>query len=625
MISAADIAAALDRPRRNGDGFMASCPAHDDTHPSLAIRDGEHGPVVYCHAGCSQNDVLDALADRGVDLRQPKGNGDDRAPFNVAALAVAKQLKLSELAQWHLQDVELDSGRTAVGFEYRDRAGNVTGLKYRRALSGARGFFWRKGSRPTLYGLWRTDEMRALDNRLVICEGETDTLTLWQHEFFALGLPGASMWREQWLAELPPNDPIFVIVEPDRGGEAVESWLAKSELRHRARLVRMPAKHKDPSALYVADPDHFTDRFEELILAAEPAVKPRKSRLRHAADIVANPIPAAWLLRPYLEQMVLALLYGELGSLKSFVTLDMLLAIAAGKSWGGAMFPVKPQPAIYVSAEGRGLEKRLRAWSLHHGVDLKRLPFYAIEHALDLSTAEHLDDLVADIATLEIVPAIIGIDTLSRNKGPLDENASADMSTFLGLLDAKLRQPFKCSVLLVHHVGHSAKDRGRGSYTLMADTDANYLVERPDPKELTIKITTGRLKDSESPAPLFLKARIVELGTEDEDGEPETSLVLLPTDERPSEAKRRPSGKQQMALLKLLEDQYVDGQVVWTTTEIRTLAKEQLGMVKSSAKSAQLGLSNGGFLKATVGGMVLTDPPAQDCRVRNVDPAKTNT
>ena len=62
----------------------------------------------------------------------------------------------------------------------------------------------------------------------------------------------------------------------------------------------------------------------------ELGAMPRKSRLRQAAEIVAEPIPAAWLLRPYLEQMVLALLYGELGTLKSFVTLDMLLSIAAG-------------------------------------------------------------------------------------------------------------------------------------------------------------------------------------------------------------------------------------------------------------------------------------------------------
>lgn len=598
---------------------MARCPAHDDGEASLSIADGELGLVVYCHAGCSQEAVLDELSTRGVELRRAKPNGRsskdiaESEVFSVAALAGAKKLSAEKIRAWYVQDVKVKS-LAAVGFEYRDRNDIVTGMKNRRSLydglARKRGFSWRKGSKPSLYGLWRIGEMRALDKRIVICEGETDALTLWQHDFFALGLPGANMWRESWLVELPGNGPVYVIIEPDQGGTAVEARLAKSALRHRARLVRMPKEHKDPSALYLADVGRFRDRFEELLAAAVPwSEKPaHKSRLRQAADIVASPLPAAWLLRPYLEQMVLALLFGELGTLKTFVTLDMLLSIAAGRSWGGSTFVVKPQPVVYVSAEGRGLEKRLRAWARYHTVDLSKLPFYAIEHPLDLSNEAGLDALVADITALDIVPAIVCIDTLSRNKGPLDENVAADMSTFLGLLDRKLRQLYKCSVLIVHHVGHSAKERGRGSYTLMSDTDANYLVERPDPKELTIRLTTGRLKDSESPAPLFLKARVVELGTEDEDGEPETSLVLLPTDEWPAEVRRGPTGKQQTALLKRLEDQHRAGITSWTTTEIRRIAGTR--MEKSSAKSAQIGLVTRGFLKEIADGRLqLNDPP----------------
>jgi AAA domain len=615
VTTAAEIASVLERSRKSGRGFTASCPAHDDSVPSLSIADGEVGPVVHCHAGCEQSAVLDALAAHGIDLRKPRANGHDRKDFGVAALAAAKRLEPHLLRDWNVRDEALGNGSTAVAFEYRDAADKITGVKFRRSLDGNRGFFWQKGSKPGLYGLWRLADMRALDNRLVICEGETDTLTLWQRDFSALGLPGASMWREEWLAKLPESDPIYVIIEPDRGGVAVKDWLGKSDLRHRARMVQMPVEHKDPSALYLADPNHFVDRFEALLEAAKPWDEQSPSepriRLRQAAEIVAEPIPAAWLLRPYLEQMVLALLYGELGTLKSFVTLDMLLSIAAGKPWGGSPYRSKPQPVVYVSAEGRGLEKRLRAWALHHGVDLARIPFYAIEHALDLSKPDNLLELVEAIEALKIVPALVGIDTLSRNKGALDENVNSDMAAFLGLLDSNLRQRFKCSVLLVHHVGHGAKDRSRGAYSLMADTDANYLIERPDAQELTIRITTGRLKDSESPTPLYLKAHIINLGTEDADGQPETSLVLLPTDERPAEARKQPTGKQQLALLRLLEQEYAEGRTTWTTTDVRRLAKERLNMRASSAKSAQVGLGASGFLKATIGGVTLTDPPVK--------------
>lgn len=612
MTNAADIAAVLERAKQTSAGFIACCPAHDDREPSLSIADGDKGPVVHCHAGCEQGSVLDALAGLGVELRRPKSNGngyyaEPAAPLTVATFAHGKLLSAAKLREWGVYDVE----GGGIGYEYRNRAGAVTGMKFRRTLGGEqRGFRWRKDSAPSLYGLWRLEDLRALDGRTIICEGESDTLTLWQNDFCALGLPGASMWQESWVSELPAHGPVYFVIEPDKGGQAVLAAIAKSVLADRARLIRMEATHKDPSALYLADPDAFKDRFESLIEAAVPFKEPRKSRFRHAADIAANPIPVSWLLRPYLEQMVLALLYGELGSMKSFVTLDMLLAIASGRPWGGSEISVKKQPVAFVSAEGRGLYKRLRAWSIHHGVDLKNTQFYALERAIDLSTPEKIIDLANDIAALGITPAIIGIDTLSKNKGPLDENDTSEMAFFLSMLDLHLRQRFGCSVLLVHHVGHGNKDRGRGSYTLMADTDANYRIERPDPAELTIKITTGRLKDSESPAPIFLKAHIVDLGTQDEDGQNETSLVLLPTDERTVDKRMLPNGKQQRALLTLLERQHENNEAsTWDQATIRQLARDRCGMGKSSAHAAVDALIDHGWLRLTVGGVVLADPP----------------
>ena len=46
---------------------MARCPAHEDTNPSLSIRLDDSGKVlVHCHAGCQQQNVIDALRGRGL-------------------------------------------------------------------------------------------------------------------------------------------------------------------------------------------------------------------------------------------------------------------------------------------------------------------------------------------------------------------------------------------------------------------------------------------------------------------------------------------------------------------------------------------------------------------------------
>lgn len=65
MINAQSISDALGG-KRSGDGFIAPCPAHDDHRPSLSITDGDHGSLVHCHAGCSQEAVIFALNELGL-------------------------------------------------------------------------------------------------------------------------------------------------------------------------------------------------------------------------------------------------------------------------------------------------------------------------------------------------------------------------------------------------------------------------------------------------------------------------------------------------------------------------------------------------------------------------------
>ncbi len=52
---------------RAGATWMARCPAHDDSSPSLSISAGKNGMVlVHCHAGCDQRVVIAAISDRGL-------------------------------------------------------------------------------------------------------------------------------------------------------------------------------------------------------------------------------------------------------------------------------------------------------------------------------------------------------------------------------------------------------------------------------------------------------------------------------------------------------------------------------------------------------------------------------
>lgn len=52
-----------------GDRFVACCPAHDDRSPSLSIKDTGEKILFHCFAGCSQNEVIDALVGLGIWLK----------------------------------------------------------------------------------------------------------------------------------------------------------------------------------------------------------------------------------------------------------------------------------------------------------------------------------------------------------------------------------------------------------------------------------------------------------------------------------------------------------------------------------------------------------------------------
>lgn len=49
------------RHRQSGAGCLACCPVHDDSTPSLSIRQGDKGVTLRCFAGCDKDAILAAL------------------------------------------------------------------------------------------------------------------------------------------------------------------------------------------------------------------------------------------------------------------------------------------------------------------------------------------------------------------------------------------------------------------------------------------------------------------------------------------------------------------------------------------------------------------------------------
>jgi len=53
---------------RGGGHYMAQCPAHDDSNPSLSVREVDDRVLVHCFAGCSAGAIVAAAGLSLADL-----------------------------------------------------------------------------------------------------------------------------------------------------------------------------------------------------------------------------------------------------------------------------------------------------------------------------------------------------------------------------------------------------------------------------------------------------------------------------------------------------------------------------------------------------------------------------
>jgi DNA-binding transcriptional ArsR family regulator len=179
-----------------------------------------------------------------------------------------KKLPAEFLRGLGLRDVTY-MDKPAVRIPYPDEEGQVVAVRFRVTLNGTERFRWRSGDKPTPYGLRLLEEARKA-GYVVLVEGESDCHTLWYHEIPALGIPGASNWRDGWASYLDGIEKVYAVIEPDQGGQTLrEKLMACEAIRNRLHLVEL-GEHKDSSTLHLADPEKFTIRFEAALENAKP-------------------------------------------------------------------------------------------------------------------------------------------------------------------------------------------------------------------------------------------------------------------------------------------------------------------------------------------------------------------
>lgn len=268
-------------------------------------------------------------------------------------------------------------------------------------------------------------------------------------------------------------------------------------------MAEAPMPEVDELARWVPDYEPGEDYLE--LAGASPVVDSTDTfQLLSLTDLEHLP-PPSWLIDGLITDSGLSILYGDPGSGKSFVTIDMALRIALGMDWHGA--ETKRTGVIYIAGEGvRGLGNRVKGWRLKHGLSsVDGAPFVLMPVAAQLLDPAERAKLIRTIDTAKIRigcdVGLIVIDTVSRSIAGQDENGQETMSAFVKACD-EVREHCGGAVLGVHHSGKD-KDKGmRGSTVLLGACDATFRVQKAD---TLVTVKCEKQKDGEEAAPIYLK------------------------------------------------------------------------------------------------------------------------
>jgi Protein of unknown function (DUF3631)/Toprim-like len=255
-LQAAEVVSILDGVITSAAGWRARCPAHEDREPSLSITEADGRILLYCHAGCSAESVVDALGLKMADLFT------DKVPHR-GDKAQSKNRKRSK------------PGKMVAEYIYHDGAGNPVAKKIRFepksfAWMHLDGGEWKPGQGSVTPGLYRWNEVKG-SPEIILVEGEKDA-----DSGAALGLPcatsgGVNSWQEGH-AELLRGISVVILADADDPGRQHAAKVAASLYGKAAsvKLVEIPGSKDLSEAIEKKTPV----RVLQSLLAESPEWKP---------------------------------------------------------------------------------------------------------------------------------------------------------------------------------------------------------------------------------------------------------------------------------------------------------------------------------------------------------------
>lgn len=261
--------------RKNGSGWMAKCPAHDDKNPSLSISEGRDGRVLlFCHAGCTTEAIVAAMGLKMSDLMPP-------AP-----------------------ETQQKPGRIVKTYDYMDTAGKMLFQVVRfdpkdfrqRRPDGNGEWIWNmNGVDRVLYQLPRVIKAVIAGQPIYLVEGEKDADAM-----IGLGLcatcnsGGAGKWQVSYNETLA-GARLVIIADKDQPGRQ-HAQLVAHDLHGKASSIKV-IELPDRSGRKIKDATDWikaggtAEELHQIVMNIPASTPPAEDT---AASMPESAIPEPW-------------------------------------------------------------------------------------------------------------------------------------------------------------------------------------------------------------------------------------------------------------------------------------------------------------------------------------------
>ena len=252
---------------RHGNKVQAFCPCHNDKHASLTMTMGRKCTLIYDHAGCCKEDIVQAM---GMQMRDLFYDTEPRSPNWRAYVEGREQRRIESVYNY----VSINGAYAFTKIRCEGKKILYGRMENDRFIYGLPRDTPRK-SYKAIYGSLQAINKAIAENRpIFIPEGEKDADTLIKQGYTAFAYGGMNDWQSDF-ATLVQRADVYILADNDEAGKRVAETIQndiKAVAKSSKIIVPMPDMPKADVSEYFAE-GHNKQEFEKMLQKEQSTVK----------------------------------------------------------------------------------------------------------------------------------------------------------------------------------------------------------------------------------------------------------------------------------------------------------------------------------------------------------------